>query len=208
MFNLKEYEKENNTVLPYSKLLEKENKEQELEPIEAKNFNKSLDKKDPKGEQIYEKMLSKYRKDKDTNIITEKQLSTYTDSNGKTTKEVEGEPLMDYFKKFEEEQIKDFNKTKPTLPDIKHISDEYIGEDDPSYNVDVITTGQNSQLLSNYKSRKDFRKKNKAASLLNEDAKLYQIFRVAANEKRELNQEEINFVNDINAKKARLILID
>lgn len=181
-FNLKKYKESRK---PYEKLLEDNNKERGFSSEENnKNFNKILDSdRKEKEDVVIEKFLEESRSnDKKIPLNLEGKLNEDTSSWMKNRRD-DGEHPMDYHKKTEDKYVKDFKKE-----DEKEEKDK-----DNEFK---------SQLLSNYKTRKDFNRKNKVASIeesiLDADAILYTIYRIASEQGRELEQRELKVVEEIN----------
>lgn len=203
---------------PYSKLLEENSKEYELSNDGSKNYDKML--KDERGSEktssdngslILEKQLDNNRKNAESKIL-EKQLNDgTTDLNefSNSFRNDKGTHPMDYFKEGEKADKKAYNAAKNKKRD-KRKMDEIAGEQMIGEKTTIVGNEYKSQLLSNYDSREDFLKKNKAikkasVDLYDADAYLFAIYKTASDEGRELTEIENKAIEDITNNKVRII---
>ena len=217
-FNLKKAEK---TVKPYEKLLIDDNNERGLAGDADKPYEKLLEDtrkpKDSKGDKNYEKLLEKKREDSPS-VNTEKQLDAaksyipFRDDNPT--------PVMDMYKKTEDESAKEFKKETKAGDRDTMFWDKFLHDQTPADQLTkIVDNDQGSQLLSNFDTRENFRKDNSSVGkeqtgkgtrsamelVKDADAVLFHIYTKASRENRKLTGEEQNTVDAINNEKANIL---
>ena len=203
---------------PYSKLLEDNSSEYDL---------------GNKGDKLYDKMLEDERKGnkdhtKDGQLVTEKQLepeqktadyeilekklndgSTKLNEFSNKFRNNDGAHPMDYFKEGEKEEKKAYNASKDKNLK-KRKMDEIAGEQMIGEKTTIVGNEYKSQLLSNYDSREDFEKKNRAIKkaskeLLEADAYLFAIYKTANDAGRDLSEIEQKAVESVTDAKVKVL---
>jgi len=142
-------------------------------------------------------------------VITEAQLNKNPEGGLIKNRNSEAVPLQDMSKKYEQEFIDAFRKAagddEGVYPDMPKPGSQMVDGQSPK-----VPTKERSQLLSNYKTREEFDKKNvsanAASAIKDADAMLFHLYKVAAQEGRELSEPEKQIVADINSVKARILL--
>jgi len=210
-FNLKKHSVKT-VVKPYEKRLDDNDKKVGIEQVENK---------------IYDKLLHDDRKNEDDNRIYEKQLEnarTYsphknTEGQFKDNEQkyhgAEGAPLMDMFKKTEQDEIDEFVKADNSDKREKRFWEGYVGTQIPKDQVTkIVDNDQPSQILSNFDNREEFRAENPAISpkveeimnsIKDADAMLYHIHRTAKSELRSLSEQEEKAIKEIDSGKTELL---
>lgn len=210
IFNSKKF-----AVKSYEDMLRDNNKEHGLKADdEAVNFNETLDsdRKPNDGEKPIQKALEKKRVAAE-DTTTEGKLNEGKVGKWLRTRDDSGEHPMDYHKRTEDEYNKAYAKAqKKNDKKVEPVSEENVGEDvSSSDKTKVVGNNQRSQLLSNFDSREDFRKKNRSMkkastdSLRDADGVIYHVYRTAAEEKRPLNKEEEALVAKVNEEKIKVL---
>lgn len=198
---------------------------------ELDDFDKKYDHKTPDYKGNYTELLEEVRKNSKGDAITEKQLDNnrvaktnevvIEKSMDKADKGINGMkhriktedspgPLMDYSIKADKEYEKEFKKIQGSIDRDTDFWDKFVGEQLLGEPTKIVDNSQYSQLLSNYENRKDFAEhkkevKKKASVLKDADAMIYYIYRNAAQEKREINKNEEQMIQDISSGKIRLL---
>lgn len=203
-FNLK---KQSEGVKPYYKRLVEQVDDYDVRAEEAKNYTKLLepDRKNPTGDKNYEKLLNDETKVKTRVESSEKITDGQLNAESKQRHQ-DGVPLMDMAKKVTRDK-------KPKAEPKKSFWDAYVGNDIPAdQKTFVVENDQKSQLVSNYKTREEFKKNNPSVKkgdepnkLIIADAILYHTYRLAASEGRELSKTEQKVVDQINKEKIKIL---
>ncbi len=186
---------------------------QKLTPVEDL-FVKSQD----KVVKPTQKMLEDDRKDKGS--VTQQQFP-HTFQNQLKDVRTDKDQLVGYQKLLDKSRLdqKDQNSIQYRLQNSgKHTDDsDKIPPMDNAFVGKKATSKQakddkfKSQLLSNYDSREDFNKavgiksSDKKEKLVSADAMIYYIYRTAASENRQVNQQQTQILNDINSAKIRIL---
>jgi hypothetical protein len=212
MFNLKKKAQ----IKPTEKMLDDSDKKFDIASPEnpATITTKLLEegRKHPDGDKIGEKQLKEVRVEAE-GVITEKQLNSATGGINQKRRDDGVAPIYvatEYQKDEKKAITKDFRKQNKPDEDTA-FWDYYLDIGKPK----IVGNVQKSQLLSNYADREEMLKKNpsikkKAAveSLMDADAMLYHTYRKAIVETRDLSEEEIQIVADINSAKIRILSSD
>jgi hypothetical protein len=210
-------------IKPYEKmLLDNQNKydtDVKGDKIEDKLLEDERGTDGAKGDKIYEKLQEDVRTgspDKNTEGQLNEGSTKYNDAEHRSDG---GEPLMDYHKKTENEEIADFTKANSGMKRDKMFWDKYVNSQIPpkggneSLNelTKIVDNDQSSQLLSNYDTREEMREatpavKSASADLKDADAILYHIYREAAENGRELTDQEKQATEEINSYKTNTLV--
>lgn len=209
-FNLKKYSSKDSVTL--EKMLS-ENHEGEPD----NKITEKLIEDNRKGTEnvITEKQIN--REASSDNIILEKQMNNGTDGWFKHRRN-DSIPIIEMYKQFEQEYQKAYKEANDKDKLDTLFWDDYVGTQIPRDQITkIVGNEQHSQLVSNYKTRKEFMEKNpqiaKAASkqasieaLKDSDAMIYHIYRVAFENNRDLTNDEKMKIQDINAGKAKILV--
>lgn len=190
------------------KRLQDDNKEKGLSSSEPKTFNKMLeDVRGNSSDQILQKRLAKTYKDDNTPRVTEKKLENKSEIGLKTRGDFDPTHPMDMH-----ENINKLKASKNPLTVAKErFIDKEDGKDLEIEEKNIVSGKPKSQLLSNYKNRKEY---NKAMSsyysdakkaILSEDAKLYAIYRDAYSKSNDLSKEHLAAIDIINNNKKDIL---
>lgn len=203
---------------PYSKLLLDQVDEYDASNPGCKNYDKMLEeeRKDDKdltdgGSLVTEKQLEKEQKTADYEIL-EKKLNTQKTNLNEFSSSFRNDDVahpMDYFKEGEKADKKAYNAAESKKRD-KRKMDEIAGEQMIGEKTTIVGNEYKSQLLSNYETREDFLKKNKAVkkastTLLEADAYLFAIYKTASDEGRPLTDIEQKAVESVTETKVNVL---
>ena len=203
---------------PYSKLLLDQADEYDAGNAGDKNYDKMLadERKEDKdhtdsGSLVMEKQLEKEQKTADYEIL-EKKLNDSSKGNNefsKSHRSSDGAHPMDYFQEGEKAEKKAYNAAKEKNLKQRKM-DDIAGEQMVGEKTTIVGNEYKSQLLSNYESREDFLKKNKAikkasAALLDADAYLFAIYKTANDEGRPLSDLEQKAVESVTEAKIKVL---
>lgn len=203
---------------PYSKLLLDQVDEYDTSNHGCKNYDKMLEeeRKDDadhtdKGSLVMEKQLEKEQKTADYEILEKKLNTQKTDLNeySSSFRNDKGAHPMDYFQEGEKAEKKAYNAAEEKKKD-KRKMDEIAGEQMIGEKTTIVGNEYKSQLLSNYDSREDFEKKNKAikeasTTLLEADAYLFAIYKTANEAGRPLSEKEQLAVDSVTEAKIKVL---
>jgi len=206
MFNLKKQSCSN-----VEKRLEESNKDSGLSVDDnSGNIDYRLEelRTHPDGMETTQKQLDSVREANENQEITEGALNNTKKGKFNLMKHRVDErqpPLMDYYKTNKKEVVKESEKKRDT-----DFWDKYVGDQLEGEPTKIVSNTSVSQLVSNYDTREEFEKNNKSikeasVKLSDSDAMLYYIYRKAALENREINEEEKQIVTDINSGKVRIL---
>ena len=223
MFNLKKYSQ---TTVTTEKMLIEKNKEMNLAPPENPGNYEYLLKDVRKGQEdnvINEKLLETARKDANAeaskkgfagDLIIEKNLNQGKNTLNPTRSDDKDKiPLMDYAKEAENKLSEQFVEANNKDERDTEFWDKYVGVQLTNDKTTIVDNSQTSQMVTNFDTRKDFKKDNqsmgKKAEVLKQlktaDALLYHIYKTASVESRELTEKEKQMVTDINSGKIRCL---
>jgi len=168
--------------------------------------------KDPSGDETYQKLLEKNRESNSGDEITEAAMNrkdkTINDMEVRSDA-MENTPLQDYSIPQDKKYEKEFVKAEQSDKRDTEFWDKYVGDQMLGMTTKIIDNKQPSQLISNYEDRDDFNKNVKMAekvqSLKDADAVLFYIYKKAYMEDREVNEEEKQIIADVNSGKIRIL---
>jgi len=204
-FNLKKMSASKNVTITEKRNIKLNNDFDQSAVDDSGNYDYRLKdgRKNPTGDEPYEKMLKKVRTSKDDAGITEGEMNKANLRSDKMNKT----PLMDYSKENSNKLADDFKQANDKEDRDTSFWDDGVGSQMLGEKTTIVNNVQKSQLLSSYKSREEFEKMNKMAqsTLKDADALLYSLFRKAADERRELTEQENQIVLDINSGKIRVL---
>jgi len=203
---------------PYSKMLNDNADEYDAGNPGDKNYDKMLEEErkgntdtTKDGKLVLEKQLEKERKTATYEILEKKLNKGKTGLNefSNSFRNDDGAHPMDYFKEGEKAEVKAYNAARDkNLP--KRKMDEIAGEQMIGEKTTIIGNEYKSQLLSNYDSREDFLKKNRAVKkaskeLFDADGYLFAIYKTANDEGRPLSNKEQSAVDNVTETKVKII---
>ena len=192
------------------KQIAKDNDSKGLEP-ETKVQDKALEKEregnadmHKGGTQITEKQLAKEQRVDNKALTTEAAM----DKSPKVynfKRNVESAPLMDYHKETEKVAADKFKKEQDKTATFTPTAEQGTpGEQMEGKPKKIVDNKQRSQLLSNFESREEFEKK--ASSILgDQDAVIYNAYKTASSEGREVNESEQNAIVEANRVKSAIL---
>lgn len=204
---------------PYTKMLHDNVKDYDLDNDGAKNYDKMLDEersgnKDTTkdGSLVTEKQLDDTRKEASDYALLEKKLNdgnTKLNEFSSSFRNDKGAHPMDYSKDGEKAEKKAYNAAEDKKRS-KRKMDEIAGEQMIGEKTTIVGNEYKSQLLSNYETREDFEKKNRAIKkaskdLFDADGYLFAIYKTASDEGRGLISKEQEAVDNITESKIKII---
>ena len=168
--------------------------------------------KEPSGDETYQKMLENNRESNSGDEITEAAMNR----KDKTINDMEvrsdamaNTPLQDYSIPQDKEYEKEYTEAQQSEKRDTEFWDKYVGDQMLGMTTKIVDNGQSSQLISNYEDRDDFDKNVKMAesvqSLKDADAILFYIYKRAFMEDRDVNEEEKQIIADVNSGKIRIL---
>jgi hypothetical protein len=196
--NAEAYSLENKGDMNLDKMLEQEREDTDTTDGGTLTIEKQLDKNE--------------RRSEDNNVLLESKLNsekTNLNEFSDSFRNDKGAHPMDYFKEGEKAEKKAYNAAEDKKLG-KRKMDEIAGEQMIGEKTTIVNNEYKSQLLSNYDSREDFLNKNKSVkqaskTLFDADGLLFEIYKTASVENRELNDVEIKRIDTITNAKVQLV---
>ena len=203
---------------PYTKMLHDNAEEYDLSNDGDKIYDKMLDDErldnedtTDSGSLVSEKQLDKTREAASETLLEKKLNDNKTEYNefSDSFRNDMGAHPMDYSKEGEKAEKKAYNAAQDKKLD-KRKMDEIAGEQMIGDKTTIVGNDYKSQLLSNYETREEFEKKNKAVKkaskdLFDADGYLFAIYKTASDEGRGLTAKEQEAVDSITEAKIKII---
>jgi len=194
----------------YNLMLSDKTKETDISVDSDKNINSSIPKKELDNIKTLEGQISENRKEKESNVVTEKQMDESEKVYNKKRSDDWDTPIMPInleSESYDQEKREAFKKEQ-TKDDDTDFWDKYIGVQllGEKRKVDDNIPDSNSQLQNSpHRFKEKEPVKMVMASLKDADALLFHIYASASKENRELNNKEVQMINDINNVKSKLL---